>query len=836
MLRIALHFLAGRYHATPWGRHVNEGAIEWPPSPWRVGRALIATGFAKAGWTAIPETAAHLIVRLASTPPIYHLPPTTAAHTRHYMPTSKGTSTKVLDAFAHPGRASEMIIEWDLDAGDEELALLDVLVRRMSYLGRAESWIEAQRVDSVPRALSRCAPGDAPPGPDWERIELLALMPAAEYPAWRARTHQRETERRIERKRERARELGKRRPRALSKAALARLDAELPATAVDALCADTAALHRAGWSQPPGSRWLAYWRPGDALDTCPITPRSVARRASTPPRVAVLALDAGRASRLPSMRDALPRCEALHRALVKHSAELAGEPAPCFTGRDGQRKPLQGHIHATLMPLVLDHPLRERMDHIVLFAPMGLDAHAVAVLHGLTLGYGEHAPRLGVRLAGLGQPAELADRIPAFRAGRVWESCTPFVPPRHLKASGKNSLVGQVCAELTGRGLPEPMAVQIEVDTPEGIRYLDCAKFWQVWRGRQGGDGMRLPDRWRMFRRVRQGDAPKPPIDVAFGLRLIFAEPVQGPINLGYASHFGLGQFVPSSGQHTIAHLPRRKRGTLARITEVIHDAAMVEMIILYGSHARGDWVEDPGSGYMSDLDILVLVTSAELAADDERWFDCQERAWSASEETPVSILVHTAEDVHHKVEQGNSFFRDVLIEGIALYDSGRVELPAIKALTPAQRLTLARVAFPSYFHMARQYYEGFQDARNHARDRIAAFYLQQAAETLYKAVLLTFAGYLPKMHDLAALDRMSTHAAPDLGSLIPTDTPDRKRLGRLLSSGYVEARYNPAFTIARADLDALARHVRAFHDRAEHACRTRLAELTSELRGTNGR
>jgi len=32
---LVLTFPWGRYHANPWGRHVNEGAVELPPSPWR---------------------------------------------------------------------------------------------------------------------------------------------------------------------------------------------------------------------------------------------------------------------------------------------------------------------------------------------------------------------------------------------------------------------------------------------------------------------------------------------------------------------------------------------------------------------------------------------------------------------------------------------------------------------------------------------------------------------------------------------------------------------------------------------------------------------------------
>ena len=52
MVTIEFHFVAGRFHATPWDRHVNEGAVEWPVSLWRILRALIAVGFRKLGWDA----------------------------------------------------------------------------------------------------------------------------------------------------------------------------------------------------------------------------------------------------------------------------------------------------------------------------------------------------------------------------------------------------------------------------------------------------------------------------------------------------------------------------------------------------------------------------------------------------------------------------------------------------------------------------------------------------------------------------------------------------------------------------------------------------------------
>lgn len=98
MATIALRFPGGRYHATPWGNHVNEGDVEWPPIPWRILRALLATGFTRLGWRSVPETAQSLISSLAGVLPSFRLPSGTVAHTRHYMPTM-WTTTKVIDAF-----------------------------------------------------------------------------------------------------------------------------------------------------------------------------------------------------------------------------------------------------------------------------------------------------------------------------------------------------------------------------------------------------------------------------------------------------------------------------------------------------------------------------------------------------------------------------------------------------------------------------------------------------------------------------------------------------------------------------------------------------------------
>src|ERR1035441_5377863 len=99
---IELSFPAGRFHGTPWGRHVNEGAVEWPPSPWRLLRALIATWHLKAQDDILPEILKSLITSLAGVMPSYRLPEASLGHTRHFMPYIEGkneSKTKIFDAF-----------------------------------------------------------------------------------------------------------------------------------------------------------------------------------------------------------------------------------------------------------------------------------------------------------------------------------------------------------------------------------------------------------------------------------------------------------------------------------------------------------------------------------------------------------------------------------------------------------------------------------------------------------------------------------------------------------------------------------------------------------------
>lgn len=530
MPTLVLRFPGGRYHATPNGHHVNEGLIEWPPSPWRLLRALLACGYTALRWKTVPPAGRSLLETLASVLPTYRLPPASAAHSRHYMPISSAEKTTlVFDTWAEVGDG-KLTVTWECSLQQSERALLAELARHLNYLGRSESWVEAELVEdtaAAPLEGDPCYP-DTPqtsnPGPGWEQIALLAPVP--DYQAWRNQPQGQSTPppQELERRPSRGKKQG---------AAAASNAAAYPNDLIDALHWDTARWKQHGWGQPPGSRRVFYWRRADALEVAP--PQSVPQIHRPPVEGMLLALTtvSGRRGGLPTVARTLPQAELLHRAVLGHLRYVTDDPCPALSGKDQRGQPLTGHRHAHILPLDLDND--GFLDHILLYARMGLDAQAQQAIRRLRRTPTKGAEDLQVALAASGSREDLRRLDGPIGDGlrrvlgpaAAWHSITPFVPPRHLKAHGKNALAGQIQAELASRDLPPAATITVLPFTDEAARRL------------------------RHHVRVRsKKDAPLPPVDCGFALRLTFKDPIAGPLCLGYASHFGLGLFAaaPSPG------------------------------------------------------------------------------------------------------------------------------------------------------------------------------------------------------------------------------------------------------------------------------------------------
>lgn len=505
MVGLSFELLAGRYHATPWGHNVNEGLVEWPPSPLRIARGLAAASF-RCGRSGDPRTQA-LLCALGASAPSYVLPPSTRAHTRHYMPLlgRNAKTARVLDTFvAVDRRARPMVEAWwpDLPVDDATAEILDELLPHLQYLGRAESWVAAGRIERPPdRFHARPAAPEAP-----AEVELHRLHTRAEFDAWRS-----------------------------GFVSAGGRKADAPANLWAALLQDTGTLQKLRWSSPPGFTTTRYQ----------LRLPHTRRRHATPavdlrPTVAVYAL-ADRV--LPHAGDTLEVAEAFRRGLMARARRPDGTTLQVFSGKAADGTPLRGHRHARVLPAppwdsTIPGPpgAQALLDRVVVYAPSGFTPPAVEALQRLDYiirrTAGGERERLPVALVGLGEAADHGGvdpdglRCPQLATATEWASLTPFVCTRHPKRRGGRWVetpLDQVVAAAQ-RVLPDGVTV-------EALPLFDSEDEERRWASH-----------WTLLRR-RGGGRHAGGRGHAYRLRL--SAPVTGPLALGYGAHFGLGQFVP---------------------------------------------------------------------------------------------------------------------------------------------------------------------------------------------------------------------------------------------------------------------------------------------------
>jgi predicted nucleotidyltransferase/HEPN domain-containing protein len=274
----------------------------------------------------------------------------------------------------------------------------------------------------------------------------------------------------------------------------------------------------------------------------------------------------------------------------------------------------------------------------------------------------------------------------------------------------------------------------------------------------------------------------------------------------------------------SLDHLPETKRTQLRDIVSIFREGAPIEMLILFGSHARGDWVEDPETKYESDFDVLAVVESEELAADVSLWHEMERRAREVAGKTPVTLIVHGVKFLNHEIRIGQYFFADVVNEGVLLYDSRRFALAKPKALNAPERLALAERNFINWFDSASEFWRGCRYYASRNLLKHAAFLLHQATERYYHAALLVFTGYKQRTHDIEALGKLAGEQHALLFDVLPKTEPEDKRLFDLLKKAYIDARYSMSYRVTADELAILQERVLLLGERVRAACFEKMA------------
>jgi CRISPR-associated protein Csb2 len=446
---LAFRFPLGRYHANPWDRAVNEGATEWPPSPWRILRALIATWYTR--WPDLPEPVFDGILSALADPPSYQTPPARTGHTRHYLPdldhrkAETGNTTLTLDPFVTVGRDAELLVHWDADLDADQREALAKLAELVPYLGRSESACEVRLVQD-----------DVVPDDTWWRPDTTS---------------------------------GSRRTRLLAPARpLNRSDLE----------ATTGGIRRQKRTMPAGTRWVDYSVLAEQR------PRVVTRSTRVQEVTAVRFAVHGRAPLM--LTNSVLLADEAHRKIgnLLQEAQIPDARRKQIMGTGGAAS---GHQHAHWIPLGEEGDQAGPVLSLVIWVPSGLRPEEVRAVLGLRSASGKRGgedgyevrgfPKVDLLFQAAGTIQDVAPELCA-KPSRRWHSVTPYLPVRHKarNESWEDFLAEEVTAELRYRNQSNVVLKHVKPSTEmtahQVSQYRRYRMYERLQRHSRAGMGLTL--------------------------------------------------------------------------------------------------------------------------------------------------------------------------------------------------------------------------------------------------------------------------------------------------------------------------------------------------------
>ena len=473
MIVLRLYFARKKYHATEWGRNVNEGFVDWPPAPWRLLRAIISSW--KTCHHDIPKDVVWpMLQAMLSSRVSYKLPPARVAHTRHYVPLASVDAKmnivkeeRILDTFIVVGDQPVFAIWEDASLDKIQREVLLGILGDIRYIGRSESLCSVTLVDE--EIVPNCTPMNGP-GTKAD-VEITNVLTPKKN------------------------------------------------TSLEKLCIRTSALKSEKRTYPMETELIPYVRPSGCLSAIPPTPTYDPLPRVTAVRYAITGKPR------PLVTDTITIGDSFKRAAMSKYGGLNGDGmSHVLSGRqsrDGSIM-LDNHSHAFFLPTDEDND--GRLDHMTVAVSAGYSFEPDVTAALMKIKRIQHGPNaLQVTYLARGQPGNFKI-VPILQRASSWISDTPYVPNRHIKRNGgdiKDGPMDQIRREAAARGLPHIKRIKVtKAKKIHGFPPFQFKKYRK--RGLQVCGG-------------------------AYSVRIEFAEKVQGPVSFGYASHFGLGMFVPKN-------------------------------------------------------------------------------------------------------------------------------------------------------------------------------------------------------------------------------------------------------------------------------------------------
>ena len=277
-----------------------------------------------------------------------------------------------------------------------------------------------------------------------------------------------------------------------------------------------------------------------------------------------------------------------------------------------------------------------------------------------------------------------------------------------------------------------------------------------------------------------------------------------------------------------LSHLPPERILDLEFVRQKILDTHRADIIVLFGSYARGDFKEKRGEkqGKKSDFDILIVTEDGAR----KRQVVGKLRNAFTDMEIVVQTLVSTIHTVNQALQENQYFYSDIKKEGIELFNSGRYDFASFKGLSATRRREIAESDFKEWTEQAIGFWEDFEYnygkiEKDSLYLRKCSFHLQQCIEMCYNAIEMVFSHYTPHEHNLFALrDRNIKHHHRLKGVFFYEDE-EKKKMFEQLNYAYIGGRYRneKEFPVDLAKIEFWKQETEKFLKLTEEICLERI-------------
>lgn len=288
--------------------------------------------------------------------------------------------------------------------------------------------------------------------------------------------------------------------------------------------------------------------------------------------------------------------------------------------------------------------------------------------------------------------------------------------------------------------------------------------------------------------------------------------------------------------KRSIKRLPQQTQEELNVLLKLItYHIPKCEMIILFGSYARGGyvlWDEKVEFGvhtsYQSDLDIMVVINQSNTRITEyklrNKVLPPYFKAFEHRRYAIPQFIVEDAAILNKELEKKQYFYTDIVKEGIKLYDSKVVKLAKPLPLSFKEIKQIAVDEFNIYYPDGETFIQQGKFLFDNNKFKIGSFDCHQACERFYNAITLVFTNYRPKSHKLPTLYARVKEYSRELSIVFPQTTDFETRCYDLLCRAYIEARYNKDFMVTKEELEYMLQRTEVLKDITYRLCNEKIA------------